>query len=79
MNKKYQPSSGTEGMAFMSDFCFNCKHENDCQIMGDTMLYDIADDEYPKEWTFDDNSNPVCTRFESIDDRCPKTRDMFEQ
>lgn len=61
---KYQPSSGTEGMTFMSKFCFNCKHESDCQIMGDTMLYDVNDDNYPKEWIYDNDGCPTCTAFE---------------
>jgi len=72
MTKSYQPSSGTEGDYFMAEFCDRCKHntwdpdksEGGCMILLNTMCYDIKDKEYPKEWIYDDNNKPTCTKFE---------------
>ena len=69
--KLYRPSNGTEGDYFMGKFCYQCIHDNPdynvsaprCDIMTATMCYDINDKEYPKEWTYDDNNEPICTKF----------------
>ena len=71
--KKYCPSNGTEGMMFTEKFCEQCIHEkfmhtqneNDkkCQIFTDTLVYDVQDEKYPKEWQYDQNDNPTCTSF----------------
>jgi len=69
--KSFRPSNGTEGMMFSEQFCERCKHEgftpgeSPCEILGNTMFYDISDDEYPREWVQDDDgTNPRCTAFE---------------
>ena len=66
--KKYQPSNGTEGMYFMDEFCMKCVHcdpnpegAKQCDILCRSMAYDVSDDEYPIEWTYDHNGNPTCT------------------
>ena len=74
-NKKYCPSNGTEGMEFMERFCLKCEKdakyqetmsgEDGCQILAKTMLYDINNPEYPKEWIYK-NGKPICTAFEKI-------------
>jgi len=74
--KSYRPSNGTEGMCFVSEFCEQCIHEkfihtsndNDkkCDIFSATMLYDIGEAEYPKEWIYQDNK-PICTAFVKFD------------
>ena len=63
---KYRPSNGTEGEMFMDEFCFQCKFDinEDCEILADTFCYNINDPEYPEEWTYDKNNNPICTKFE---------------
>jgi hypothetical protein len=72
-NKKYRPSNGSEGDWFMESFCIKCKHEyylrtgkdnaRQCKILDATMMLNIDNPQYPKEWTYDDNDNPICTKF----------------
>lgn len=71
---KYQPSNGTEGCWFMEKFCENCIYENPdpessrkCEIITATMILSVNDPEYPSEWTYDENDNPICTRFTKWD------------
>lgn len=40
-----------------------CKHGEHCEIQFNTMLYDIDDPEYPKEWVCDEEG-AECTAFE---------------
>ena len=73
MDKKYRPSNGTEGMSFIESFCDQCIHEkfvhtnNDddlkCEILSNTMIYDLNDPEYPSEWTYDALDKPCCTKY----------------
>jgi len=62
----YRPSNGTEGMGFFERWCDRCRKEPDCPIIADTMIYDVDDSEYPKEWVADDASGngARCTVFE---------------
>ena len=77
MSKRtYQPSNGTEGMAFMEAYCFRCQHDakyrrtddgrDGCKILCRTMLYSPSDgigpDKYPTEWVRDDDG-AECTAF----------------
>lgn len=70
-SQPYRPSNGTEGMIFYEVWCAHCKHENysdshperGCQILADTMCYDIGDPEYPKEWIIGPGG-ARCTAFE---------------
>ena len=69
--KKYRPSNGTEGDAFMSSFCYQCIHDNPdynaksprCEIMTLTMCLDLTDKDYPKEWCHGEDGKPTCTEF----------------
>ena len=73
---KYRPANGTEGLIFMGGFCDRCEkdeaYRNDtgdsCPIVAATVSYEVDDDEYPSEWTFDDKGNPVCTAFEAAEE-----------
>ena len=75
--KKYRPSNGPEGMWFIEEYCSHCIHENfintakdddkKCQILSDTMIYRINDPEYPKEWIYDKNGEPICTEYKHWD------------
>jgi hypothetical protein len=67
----FQPSNGTHGDIFMSEFCYRCAkfpHDSDaknqCQIVLATMAYDIDDPEYPNQWRYVDDK-PTCTAFKS--------------
>ena len=72
VGKPYRPSNGTEGDMFMERFCFNCVHdgyteetpEAGCELIIRSMAYKTSDPDYPKEWVFDENGVPKCTRFE---------------
>ena len=71
-NKKYQPSNSTEGDIFRSKFCYQCLRDKDwrerevnpCQIQCKTALLNAGDEDYPQEWTYDTDGNPICTAFE---------------
>jgi hypothetical protein len=64
---KYRPSNGTEGMQFEDEFCDKCEHDNgtNCEILFNTMIFDIDDEEYPEEWQIVEGK-PTCTKFEEI-------------
>ena len=70
----YQPSNGTEGMMFTETYCMNCLHCNpdphgkkQCEILLATMLFSTNDPEYPKEWVYDENDDPCCTKWKKWD------------
>lgn len=78
----YRPSSGTEGECFMASWCYGCKRdkvmngsvraddardEDCCQIVGATFRCSTDDPEYPREWRYDHEGDPVCTAFEPVD------------
>jgi len=77
MSRKYMPSNGTEGGGFIEAFCWNCVHEKwihtlrdgdkKCDILSRSMIYRIEDEEYPKEWTYDENGKPTCTAWKEWD------------
>lgn len=76
----FRPSSGTEGMDWMEDFCFQCIHDNPyldnnekhwmgkrrCDLMTASMLFCPTEPEYPKEWIYKDGK-PICTKFQKWD------------
>jgi hypothetical protein len=69
--KPYRPSNGSEGEGFICAFCDRCIHEKwnhtqktgdkQCDILSATMIYDLGDADYPKEWVYDSQGNPTCT------------------
>jgi len=67
--QKYQPSNGTEGMIFMERYCDNCIHDDGedklCNLIADTMIYEPEDEEYPQEWQYGKDGQPLCTKFEN--------------
>jgi hypothetical protein len=71
---KYRPSNGTEGERFIVEYCDRCVHEpqddksQGCKILIRTMVHDVNDPEYPKEWVYDDEGVPKCTEFEKRED-----------
>jgi len=67
--KSYRPSNGTEGEIFQERFCYRCIHEDlenedYCEIVSLTMAYYTNHEKYPKEWVFDKDGYPTCTKFE---------------
>ena len=67
--KLYRPANGTEGSFFEASFCDRCKSDvnQDCEIHLNAMLYEKEDEEYPKEWRYQ-NGKPTCTAFEELKD-----------
>jgi hypothetical protein len=65
--KPYRPSDGFEGIDFNNLFCCHCKKADAmgmCDIICDTMIYELTDPEYPKEWVYRADGQPTCTAFE---------------
>lgn len=96
--QKYQPSNGTEGEFFFSAWCAHCAHDKSmrdgkhideceegeiCEIIGATMRFNVEDPEYPKEWVYGMDGQPMCSAFVPLGDkpvfRDPLTIDMFEE
>lgn len=71
--KPYRPSNGTEGLIFESLYCDKCEHDRKfretedgkyaCKVLCDSMICKIDEPGYPKEWIYDENGNPTCTKF----------------
>lgn len=89
----YRPSSGTEGMVFMDDWCASCDRDAafrrdpdrnpGCDIIARTMALKETDPRYPTEWIYDENGSACCTAWckEEKDGeapRCEKTIDLFQ-
>lgn len=72
MVKKYQPSNGTEGEAFIDHWCGRCARDNfnpgtgqgGCPILAYSLALDLSDPEYPAQWQYGDDGQPKCTAFE---------------
>lgn len=69
----YRPSNGSEGMWFTDTYCMRCKNcnpdpegEKQCEILLATLLYDVGEPEYPKEWVYK-FGNPTCTAYDKWD------------
>jgi len=72
--KAYCPSNGSEGTWFTDKFCFNCKHEKFmhtnshkdalCELFSNSLIYDIKEPGFPKEWVYDKDDKPTCTAHE---------------
>lgn len=86
----YQPSNGTEGEVFWSEWC--CKCSKDKAMREGADIDDCDDNEVcsilaasfrgeAKEWVYGPNGQPMCTAFHEFGTpepyRCPATDDMF--
>ena len=82
--EKYRPSNGTEGVGFMEIFCMECERDrlfwaeegDGCAIAARSMAFDVEDEMYPVEWTYDAEGRPVCTAFVPLGDRLPTDREL---
>lgn len=78
MSRKYRPSNGSEGMDFTARFCDRCRRDqafqdgtgDSCPIVAATVICDVDDPDYPKEW-IEDEQGPRCTAFELIPEPRP--------
>jgi len=72
MQKKYQPSNGTERMIFQAAHCDMCSKdrytedhpERGCSILCNALMYSVDDKEYPQQWCVI-NGKPTCTAFKA--------------
>ena len=81
--RPYRPGSGTEGAAFLAQWCDRCVRDDafqrgigdSCPIVAATMRLYETDDGYPPEWVEDAGDdgpgNPRCTAFEPMDRDAP--------
>lgn len=70
----FRPSNGTEGMIFTDAFCMNCLHcdpdpngEKQCDLLCASLVFDSVEEGYPKEWIFNSEGWPVCTKWQKWD------------
>lgn len=91
--KPYRPSNGTEGETFQETWCAGCEadrgfredHErfDGCPIIANAMALTVDDPDYPKEWVYRADGQPMCSAFVEIGSaqppRCPDTLDMFAE
>lgn len=74
--KKYTPSNGMEGGLFYHCYCASCVKDeefrqtgfNSCEILRNTMMHNVKDEEYPVQWVYGDDGQPVCTAHEKMAD-----------
>lgn len=85
--RPFRPCNGTEGDVFTTAFCDHCRHNNpdpegspQCDILTRTMVYDVKDPDYPKEWIQDFNgNNPRCTAYSFHDWEQGEPEEIFQE
>lgn len=89
--KKYRPSNGTEGYGLMAVWCDRCERDrafredqaDGCSIVALTMTLKVTDPDYPDQWRYNEDGEPVCEAFipegQKVQYRCDKTEDMFDE
>lgn len=86
----YQPSNGTEGEIFWSEWCCRCSKDKsmregvDIEECDDNEICRILGASFQgkaKEWVYGADGQPMCTAFHEFGTpepyRCPNTTDMF--
>lgn len=81
MPRKYRPSNGSEGEAFMGRWCEKCadypladseeEFNDKCAILPATFATDVNNPEYPAEWITDEHG-PRCTAFRDAETAEPR-------
>ncbi len=72
--KLYQPSNGSEGCWFISDWCEKCSRDiwdpqtekltEQCDILDRTFFFALDEEKYPTEWRYCPLTNqPICMKF----------------
>lgn len=71
----WRPSNGSDGEVFRCQFCDRCEKDryesHPCGIFTRTMIYDVDDPKYPKQWIENigvpwNERDPRCTAFVEI-------------
>lgn len=71
--RKYRPSNGTEGHAFIDHWCGRCRRDTafrsdpirGCPIVANALAYRFDEPDYPAEWQYGPDGRPRCTAFEA--------------
>jgi hypothetical protein len=87
--QKYQPSNGTEGECFISNWCGNCARDKPmsegkpfeecddnelCDILSRS-YHNINDPDYPTEWQYGSDGQPRCHAFVEVGQPIPAKDD----
>lgn len=72
--EKYRPSNGSEGEWFVEEYCMQCLHcdpdpcgPKQCEILCATLVFGVDEPGYPKEWTYNEKNEPICTKWQKWD------------
>ena len=76
VGEKYRPSNGSEGEMFMGRWCVKCSEdelndetgEGGCKIIADAFCYSLTDENYPAEWQYGEDGQPLCSAFQMRDE-----------
>ena len=52
-----------------------CDDNEKCDLIANSMAFDIDHPLYPAEWCYDKDGHPCCTAFVSVGDSLPTPRD----
>lgn len=84
--RRYRPSNGTEGEGFMGSFCDECQRDakyretddgaDGCPILAAALIFNVKDEQYPNEWTYDAEGNPTCTAFLPLGSQLPTDTEL---
>lgn len=74
MSNRYKPENGCAGADFQEAFCDRCMADkafrdgtgDSCEIIANTMVFDVEDERYPAEWIYGADGTPTCTAFQEI-------------
>ncbi len=63
--QKWRPANGTEGQIFTDTYCSQCINDegNDCDIITRSMMFEKSHKDYPHEWQYGQDGQPICTAF----------------
>jgi hypothetical protein len=76
--EKYRPSNATEGDFFFAAWCCKCQRDEAmregcnvdecddnerCDIIVKTMAFHVSDPDYPAEWRYGPDGQPMCAAF----------------
>lgn len=88
--KAYQPCNGSEGIEFTGTWCGKCARDKSmsegapleecddderCDLIANSMAYDIEEEGYPKEWIYAQDGQPCCTAFVEVGQPIPPSAD----
>lgn len=88
--KPYRPCNGSEGEHFIASWCGSCERDHGmlkglpleecddnqiCDIVCKTFALSVSDPDYPPEWQYGKDGQPMCTAFWPAGNPLPPERD----